>query len=64
MGPIGLPENRSGGGRAGKTAQPGKCATARELGSIKDRLASVEKIVVDDSHHLTSEIEALRGSTN
>ena len=35
-----------------------------ELGSIKDRLASVEKIVVDDSHRLTSEIEALRGPTN
>jgi hypothetical protein len=35
-----------------------------ELGSIKDRLASVEKIVVDDSHKLTAEIEALRGPTN
>jgi hypothetical protein len=35
-----------------------------ELGSIKDRLASIEKIVVDDSHRLTSEIEALRGPTN
>lgn len=35
-----------------------------ELGSIKDRLASVEKIVVDDSHRLTSEIEALRGPAN
>ncbi len=35
-----------------------------ELGSIKDRLANVEKIVVDDSHRLTSEIEALRGPTN
>ncbi|RDV06737.1 hypothetical protein DXH95_04850 [Sphingorhabdus pulchriflava] len=35
-----------------------------ELGSIKDRLASVEKIVVDDAHRLTSEIEALRGPTN
>jgi hypothetical protein len=32
-----------------------------ELGSVKDRLANVEKIVVDDSHRLTSEIEALRG---
>jgi hypothetical protein len=31
-----------------------------ELGSIKDRLANVEKIVVDGSHRLTSEIEALR----
>lgn len=35
-----------------------------ELGSIKDRLASVEKIVVDDSHKLTAEIEALRGPAN
>jgi hypothetical protein len=35
-----------------------------ELGSIKDRLASVEKIVVDDSHRLTAEIEALRGPSN
>ena len=35
-----------------------------ELGSIKDRLASVEKIVVDDSHRLTAEIEALRGPAN
>jgi hypothetical protein len=35
-----------------------------ELGSIKDRLANVEKIIVDDSHRLTSEIEALRGPTN
>jgi len=35
-----------------------------EIGSIKDRLANVEKIVVDDSHRLTSEIEALRGPSN
>ena len=35
-----------------------------EMGSIKDRLANVEKIVVDDSHRLTSEIEALRGPSN
>jgi hypothetical protein len=35
-----------------------------ELGSIKDRLVSVEKIVVDDSHKLTAEIEALRGPAN
>jgi hypothetical protein len=35
-----------------------------EVGSIKDRLANVEKIVVDDSHRLTSEIEALRGPSN
>jgi len=35
-----------------------------ELGSIKDRLANVEKIIVDDSHKLRSEIEALRGPSN
>ncbi len=35
-----------------------------ELGSIKDRLANVEKIVVDDSHRLTAEIESLRGPAN
>lgn len=35
-----------------------------ELGSIKDRLASVEKIIVDDTHKLTAEIEALRGPAN
>lgn len=31
-----------------------------ELGSIKDRLANVERIVTDDSHRLTQEIEQLR----
>ena len=31
-----------------------------ELGSIKDRLANVERIVTDDSHRLTQDIEALR----
>jgi hypothetical protein len=35
-----------------------------ELGSIKDRLNSVEKIVVEDSHKLGAEIEALRGPAN
>ncbi len=35
-----------------------------ELGSIKDRLATVERIVTDDSHKLTREIEALRGPVN
>lgn len=35
-----------------------------ELGSIKDRLANVEKIIVDDSQRLRSEIEALRGPAN
>jgi predicted metal-binding membrane protein len=31
-----------------------------ELGSVKDRLATVERIVTDDSHRLNQEIEALR----
>ena len=31
-----------------------------ELGSIKDRLATVERIVTDDGPRLTQEIEALR----
>ena len=31
-----------------------------ELGSVKDRLANVERIVTDDGHRLTQEIEALR----
>jgi hypothetical protein len=31
-----------------------------ELGSVKDRLATIERIVTDDSHRLTQEIEALR----
>lgn len=31
-----------------------------ELGSVKDRLATVERIVTDDSHRLTQEIDALR----
>jgi predicted metal-binding membrane protein len=31
-----------------------------ELGSVKDRLANVERIVTDDSHRLTQEIEGLR----
>lgn len=35
-----------------------------ELGAMKDRLANVERIVTDDSHRLTQEIEALRGPTN
>ncbi len=35
-----------------------------ELASIKDRLANIEKIVVDDGHRLTAEIEALRGPSN
>ena len=35
-----------------------------ELGSIKDRLVNVEKIVVDDSRSLSAEINALRGQAN
>lgn len=35
-----------------------------ELGSIKDRLATVERIVTDESHGLTREIEALRRPAN
>jgi predicted metal-binding membrane protein len=35
-----------------------------ELGSIKDRLATVERIVTDDGHRLTQEIEALRAPRN
>lgn len=31
-----------------------------ELGAVKDRLANVERIVTDDSHRLTQEIENLR----
>ena len=31
-----------------------------ELGAVKDRLANVERIVTDDGHRLTQEIEALR----
>ncbi|MEH3038922.1 MAG: hypothetical protein PGN21_02465 [Sphingomonas paucimobilis] len=35
-----------------------------ELGSIKDRLANVERIVTDGAHSLDREIEQLRGRTN
>ena len=35
-----------------------------ELGSIKDRLVSVERIVVEDTHKLSADIEALRGPAN
>lgn len=35
-----------------------------ELGSIKDRLGNVERIVTDDSHRLTQEIESLRMPKN
>ena len=35
-----------------------------ELGSVKDRLATVERIVTDRSFSLGHEIEQLRGPTN
>ena len=35
-----------------------------ELGSVKDRLANVERIVTDDAHRLGHEIEALRLTKN
>ncbi len=35
-----------------------------ELGSLKDRLANVERIVTDDSHRLAQDIEALRTAKN
>lgn len=35
-----------------------------ELGSIKDRLATVERIVTDEGHRLTQEIEGLRSPAN
>jgi len=35
-----------------------------ELGAVKDRLANVERIVTDDSHRVTQEIESLRGARN
>ena len=35
-----------------------------ELGAIKDRLATVERIVTDDGHRIAQEIEQLRLSRN
>ncbi|MGN5373887.1 hypothetical protein [Sphingomonas hankookensis] len=35
-----------------------------ELGSVKDRLANVERIVTDGAHALDREIEQLRGRAN
>lgn len=35
-----------------------------ELGSIKDRLVNVERIVTDGAHSLDHEIEQLRGRSN
>ena len=35
-----------------------------ELGSVKDRLAVIERIVTDEGHRVASEIEALRRPAN
>jgi hypothetical protein len=35
-----------------------------ELGSVKDRLATLERIVTDDSHRLAQEIDSLRLTKN
>lgn len=35
-------------------------ALRAELGSVKDRLANVERIVTDSGYHLTHQIESLR----
>ena len=35
-----------------------------ELGSVKDRLATIERIVTDRSYRLDHEIDQLRGPTN
>lgn len=35
-----------------------------ELGAVKDRLSNVERIVTDDGHRLTQEIEGLRSRKN
>jgi predicted metal-binding membrane protein len=35
-----------------------------EIGSIKDRLGNIERIVTDEAHSLNREIEQLRGKTN
>lgn len=35
-------------------------ALQAEIGSLKDRLANVERIVTDDSHRVAAEIEKLR----
>ncbi len=39
-------------------------ALQAELGSLKDRLANVERIVTDSGYHLTHEIESLRGDAS
>lgn len=63
----GKPLHPHGGG---ETAERVKLLTQEnaqlraELGSIKDRLATVERIVTDDSHRLAADIDRLRGPAN
>ena len=45
-----------------KLPSQGKRAAPRELGSIIDRLANVKRIVTDQAHGLTREIELLRSN--
>ena len=35
-----------------------------EISAMKDRLANVERIVIDENHALTRDIEQLRGKSN
>jgi hypothetical protein len=42
----------------------GNAQLRAELGSVKDRLANVERIVTDGALRLDHEIEGLRGRTN
>ncbi|MFM8498879.1 MAG: hypothetical protein ACKOAN_02565 [Chakrabartia sp.] len=35
-----------------------------EINAMKDRLANVERIVIDENHALTRDIEQLRGKSN
>ncbi len=35
-----------------------------EISAMKDRLANVERIVIDENHTLTRDIEQLRGKSN
>ena len=39
-----------------------KVESFNPLGSVKDRLANVERIVTDSGFHLTHEIDRLRGN--
>lgn len=63
----GKPLHPHGGG---ETAERVKLLTTEnaqlraELGAIKDRLATVERIVTDDAHRVSAEIDRLRGPAN